>query len=233
MKLNTSNKRKEPKNLLVPITFLSTSWRVWVGGASENKPTKSIMKTTIVLIAVIAALQTLTVTLLAQNGPGRGPRGGAGGQGGPGGHRPPPSPIVGVLDANHDGVIDAQEIANAPAALATLDANGDGQLTPDELRPPPPQGAPRGNNGTGNNRGPRNGRGGAQQNGGPGAGPGGDHPVPPLITALDANGDGAIDAQEIANASNALKALDANGDGQLTHDEFCPPPPGAGPGGQQ
>jgi hypothetical protein len=52
-----------------------------------------------------------------------------------GGHRPPP-PIIAVLDANHDGVIDADEIANAPAALKKLDKNGDGKLTQDELRPP-------------------------------------------------------------------------------------------------
>jgi hypothetical protein len=51
------------------------------------------------------------------------------------GRRPPP-PIVAVLDANHDGVIDADEIANAPAALKKLDKNGDGKLTHDELRPP-------------------------------------------------------------------------------------------------
>ena len=38
-----------------------------------------------------------------------------------------------ALDANHDGVIDANEIANAPAALKTLDKNGDGKLTPDEF----------------------------------------------------------------------------------------------------
>src|ERR1035438_3858360 len=66
-----------------------------------------------------------------------------GGPGGPGmkGHRPPPpSPLMQALDTNHDGVIDADEIANAPAALKTLDKNGDGKLTMDELMPPPPQG---------------------------------------------------------------------------------------------
>ena len=39
-------------------------------------------------------------------------------------------------------------------------------------------------------------------------------------TALDANGDGTIDADEIANASAALKTLNKNGDGKLTSDEY-------------
>src|SRR5689334_5417952 len=130
MRVTNSNKHKETKALLVPITFFSTSWRVWVNGTGENKHTKGIMKKTILLIALAAALQTVTIAILAQNGPGRGPREGGGG---PNGHRPPPSPIVEALDANADGVIDAQEIANAPKELATLDTNNDGKLTRDEL----------------------------------------------------------------------------------------------------
>lgn len=66
---------------------------------------------------------------------------------GPGGrhHRPPPPPLFAALDANHDGVIDEAEIANASAALKTLDKNGDGKLTMDELMPPrPPRGEWRG-----------------------------------------------------------------------------------------
>ena len=45
---------------------------------------------------------------------------GAPGPRGPGmnGHRPPVPAIVAALDANHDGVIDAQEIANASAAAS-------------------------------------------------------------------------------------------------------------------
>lgn len=57
------------------------------------------------------------------------------------GHRPPPAPLMAVLDANHDGVIDASEIDNAAAALRTLDKNGDGKLTMEELRPQRPRGA--------------------------------------------------------------------------------------------
>ena len=57
-------------------------------------------------------------------------------------------------------------------------------------------------------------------------------PTPPIVTALDANGDGVIDASEIANAPAELKTLDGNGDGQLTRDEFCPRPPSNGAGNQ-
>ena len=103
------------------------------------------MKNTIKTVMGIAALSLVASSLMAQEPPfppedgpgGPGPRG----PGGPGmgGHRPPPPPLIGVLDANHDGVIDATEIANASAALKQLDKNGDGELTPDELHPPRPE----------------------------------------------------------------------------------------------
>jgi hypothetical protein len=47
----------------------------------------------------------------------------------------PRNPVIAVLDANNDGVIDETEIANAAAALKKLDKNGDGKLTRDEIRP--------------------------------------------------------------------------------------------------
>jgi hypothetical protein len=126
-------------------------------------------------------------------------------------HRPPPLPLVEALDANHDGVIDSNEIANAATALKTLDKNGDGKLTTDEYLPPRPKDAPAG---------------------GPPAGH--QHPVSPVVQALDANHDGVIDASEIANAPAALKTLDKNGDGKLTRDEIHPPRPnGPPPGGPQ
>ena len=85
-----------------------------------------------------ASLALGTVVALAQDagpgGRGRGPR--PGGPGGPEGRPPfPPNPLYQVLDANHDGTISAQEIANAANALKKLDKNKDGQLTRDELRP--------------------------------------------------------------------------------------------------
>jgi hypothetical protein len=44
----------------------------------------------------------------------------------------------------------------------------------------------------------------------------------PVTAALDANGDGIIDQNEIAGASAALKKLDKNGDGKLTQEELRP-----------
>jgi len=122
-------------------------------------------------------------------------------------HRPRPL-LIKALDVNGDGIIDASEIANAAAALKALDKNGDGQLTVDEYIGP----WVRGTNG-------------------PPPGPDGRRPPPlPLVMALDVNGDGIIDASEIANASAALLKLDKNGDGQLTPDEFLPPRPPRGDG---
>ncbi len=94
------------------------------------------MKTANILTAALLGLGTVGV--FAQDDDGRHP----GGPGGPG-QRPVP-PLVAALDANHDGVIDETEIANASAALKTLDKNGDGKLTMDELRPPRPEGGPNG-----------------------------------------------------------------------------------------
>jgi len=147
-------------------------------------------------LALATVLGAMTWSLAAQdnNGPGEGrPPGGGHG------HRPPPSPLIGALDANHDHVIDAKEIANASAALATLDKDGDGILTTNEYQPPLPP------NFAGNKA----------------------HPlrIPAVLKALDADGDGIISAAEIANAPAVLKALDKNGDGQLTQDEFDGPRP--------
>jgi len=89
---------------------------------------------------LLCALPLTAAALLAQPDDRNGPP--AGGQPGNGqrGHRPPPSPLMLALDTNHDGILSAAEIANAPKALLTLDKNHDGQLTQDELRPPRPAG---------------------------------------------------------------------------------------------
>jgi hypothetical protein len=128
---------------------------------------------------------------------------------GPGRHRHPMPLIIKALDKNGDGIIDASEIAKASAALLKLDKNGDGKLTVDEYLGPWANGT-----------------------NGPPPGPDGRRlPILPLVKALDANGDGIIDASEIANASVALLKLDKNADGKLTPDEYQPPrpPPPDGP----
>jgi hypothetical protein len=73
--------------------------------------------------------------------------------------------------------------------------------------------------------------------GGPGpAGPEGGRPrvASPIVTALDADKNHEISAEEIAGAPKALLALDKNGDGKLTADELRAPRPegdGRRPGG--
>ena len=97
------------------------------------------MKTTIKTMIALVALSAAALIVHAQDAGDTAPRGDR-----PyrdqGGRRMPPPPLMEALDANHDGVIDAAEIANASAALKTLDKNGDGKLTQDELRPPRSQG---------------------------------------------------------------------------------------------
>ena len=169
------------------------------------------MKTTPLLIAVALGLSAFNLPAQDPGGdqpPGPPPGGPRGGRL----HRPPP--LIAALDANHDGRIDATEIANSFAALATLDLNKDGQLTADELQPPPPTGAADGQ----------------QAPPPPPGGPGRPGFKLPLMTALDTDGDGVLSAQEIANAPTALKTLDKNGDGELTPDEFHGMPPGGRPG---
>jgi len=158
------------------------------------------MKTTMKTMLTLLALGASALIINAQDAGGPPPEGGPGGRGPR--HRPPPLPLILALDVNHDGVIDSNEIANASAELLTLDKNGDGQLTRDEYLPPLPANVPK--------DAPR-------------------PPLPAIVKALDANGDGVIDATEIANAPAALKSLDKNGDGQLTPNEYIGPRPHMGP----
>lgn len=108
-----------------------------------------------------------------------------------------------VLDRNRDLVISADEIANAPARLRLLDVNHDGKLDAEEcglilFREPQP---------------------------------GADWPKQaardymrfhPVLAALDTDHDGEISADEISNATAALKKLVKNKEGSLTADELVP-----------
>jgi hypothetical protein len=121
---------------------------------------------------------------------------------------PPPSRLVITLDADHDKVISAAEIANATAALEPLDKNGDGELTKEEFARPKPRKDKQ-----------ENAREDDQK-------PSSQRPPPPdpLVKALDADHDKVIDAAELADAPAALATLDKNTDGQLTREEFAPKP---------
>jgi spore coat protein CotH len=62
------------------------------------------------------------------------------GDGPPGGFRLPVPPQLEALDLNHDGEVDADEIAKATSSLKSLDKNKDGELSEEELAMPFPGG---------------------------------------------------------------------------------------------
>lgn len=170
-----------------------------------------------------AALGAATAASAQTGAPADAPRGGRPGPHGHGGPGPGRGghPVIRVLDVDHDGTISAAELANAAAGIRSLDTNGDGVVSAGELhparparptdgsapaRPTPPADAPA-----------RPAR--------PTPPADGHQPVDPVMLALDANGDGALTANEIAGAPASLAALDLNKDGKLTLDELRPLPP--------
>ena len=146
-------------------------------------------------IAVIGLLAGSAVAL-AQDGRGRG------------GGRGRPSVGFTALDANGDGVLDADEIATAPAALAKLDKNSDGRIASDEARPAMPEGRGRGR---GEGRG--EGEGNAATNV--------VEETVKTLMAFDANGDGKLSRSELPDRFQRLfDHSDVNQDGFLTPDEI-------------
>ena len=140
------------------------------------------------------------------------------------------------FDENKDNKLSKEEV---PERLQTMfgraDKNEDGFLTRDELaadfRSREGQDSPENRpNGEGRGEGEGRGReGGGREGGGrggfggPGMGPGpGGMPPFPVMMALDANKDGEISADEINNATAALKKLDRNLNGKLDRDELMP-----------
>jgi len=103
-------------------------------GVSSPVNTHTIMKTKPLVLSGALLLAASSLSFAQDSGQqpdGPPPSGSQDGK-----RRPPPNPLLHLFDTNRDGVISADEIAAAPAALKALDKNGDGQLTPDELRPP-------------------------------------------------------------------------------------------------
>ena len=158
-------------------------------------------------------------------------------------------PVIAALDADHDGVISAEEIAGASAALKKLDRNEDGMIDFLEMRPPggPPEGRgpggspmdrPRGERGP-EGRGPEGrgpeGRGpfrgrpdGAERPGGLGRGgfgqggfgQGGDAFLDRLMER-DEDGDELLSADELPPfMARTIERADANDDGKLSREEL-------------
>jgi hypothetical protein len=109
----------------------------------------------------------------------------------------PHHPIVAALDADMDGVISAEEIANAGAALAALDTDADGSLSQEETRPARPERAA-------GCRGPRD----------------------VMRHDVDGDGVVTLE-EFTAHATEAFGMIDANVDGQIeqTEADAAAPPP--------
>ena len=155
---------------------------------------------------------------------------------------PPPfmqaSPLLNAVDVNHDGKIDAAELAGAPARLKTLDKNGDGKLTRDEGGLPAGFGRPAGPGPGG--RGGRGGEGARGPEPAPGErrfevpipGPTADELLATLL-AWDKNKDGKLAKAEIPERQQGILdrgdtdkngVLDAAELRKLTADQAAAPP---------
>jgi len=117
--------------------------------------------------------------------------------------------VLSSLDKDGDGRVSRDEASEGlKARFDELDTNGDGFLDVDEQAAL--LGRRRGGDGSGE------------------AGPGKEkgpkrRPGSPVMSALDADDDGELSAEEIKNATTALTALDKDKDGRLSGDEIRPP----------
>jgi len=128
-------------------------------------------------------------------------------------------------DKNKDGKITKDELPEQMQRMfPRIDTNQDGAIDREELAVMEKRMAQRGQGGQ-----RPEGQPGQRPEGQPGQGRG--LPPLPVLQALDANHDGEISGDEIANAVKALKSLDKDGNGKLTMEELMPAR-GQRPGGQ-
>lgn len=193
-----------------------------------------MLKTCLNVSAVVLVTASLT---MAQPPGGGGPGQGAG----------PDSNIERMFnhDENEDGKLGKDEVPERLQGMfARADKDEDGFLTKDEVRAYFQTREQGQGGGRGEGRGGREGAGGrgggreggrGREGGGRGGsgGPGGPRGMPPfpVMMALDADGNGEISADEINNATAALKKLDRNKNGKLDADELRPEFGGGPPGG--
>ena len=146
------------------------------------------------------------------------------------GQRPQFNPVdmikrIKESDKNKDGKITKDELPEQMQRMfPRIDTNQDGAIDREELAVMEKRMAQRGQGGQ-----RPEGQPGQRPEGQPGQGRG--LPPLPVLQALDANHDGEISGDEIANAVKALKSLDKDGNGKLTMEELMPAR-GQRPGGQ-
>ena len=137
-----------------------------------------------------------------------------------------PHPILAALDADRDGVLSPDEIANAATALQQLDKNKDGKLTTQELRPQrgARDRARRGRSGADRFGQPPEGKGrrgqGDPGRGGPGRGGPGRGNLASRLMQHDQDGDGKVAKEELPERMQRMfDRADANGDGAIDQAE--------------